>query len=112
MAIATDGVNLVDLHKGQEYIAEVERRASHPFNVYKPSTSKDHHQLSFHRSKAWCRMLFGGNKSGKSMAAAYEIASWLTNANRWQITPKAPIRLWLLSAEYRTLYEGVWHHLR
>ncbi len=112
MAIATDGDNLVDLHKGQEYIAEVERRASHPFNVYKPSTSKDHHQLSFHRSKAWCRMLFGGNKSGKSMAAAYEIASWLTNANRWQETPKAPIRLWLLSAEYRTLYEGVWHHLR
>jgi hypothetical protein len=68
-------------------------------------------QLDFHKDTAWCRLLFGGNRSGKSRGAAQEFFYWFSGTHPHQPTPKRP-RIWILSAEYRTIYEGIWSHLK
>jgi hypothetical protein len=55
--------------------------------------------------------LFGGNRSGKSRSSAQEIFWWFDQSHPYQQTPKSP-RIWVLSVEYRTIYEGIWSHLK
>lgn len=92
-------------------LEELKLRQSHPGIAYVPCADPMCNQLAFHNSDAWCRLVFGGNRSGKSRAGAQEDYWWFTQTHPYLKTPKAP-RIWVLSAEYRTIYEGVWSHLR
>lgn len=93
-------------------IEELKRREEHPFNQYIPGDSPDWNQKAFHASEATYRLLFGGNRSGKSQAAAYEVACWLLGKSLYRKIPEAPNRVWCISVEYSTLYEGIYRHLR
>lgn len=95
-----------------EAIKELQRREVHPFNTYVPTATKTHNQESFHKSKQRYRLLFGGNQSGKSLANAQEIAWWLTGKHPYRPVPKSPIHVWCISAEYSTIKDGVYRHLR
>ena len=99
----------------QEQIAileELQRRQSQPINRYVPSNEPEHNQLSFHESEARWRLLTGGNQSGKSMAGAAEIAMWAMGQHKYQKLSPGPKQIWAISAEYRTLTNGIWRHLR
>lgn len=94
----------------QEYLnllEELKKRQEHASITYSPLEK----QKEFHSSNAWCRIITGGNRSGKSRAAAQEYHWWFTNTHPYIKTPEVP-RIWILSAEYRTLYEGIWLHLK
>jgi hypothetical protein len=92
-------------------LREVHRRLHHPFYTYKPDDHADAPQLQFHQSDAWCRLMFGGNQSGKSRSGAQEAAWWLNHSHPYLKTPKAP-RIYVISANYRTVQEGIYKHLR
>ncbi len=89
---------------------EMIRRRRHPGDLYIPDDDPEGDQLSFHKSEARVRLIFGGNQSGKSKAAAQEIKWWMEESHPYQRTPKAP-KIYILSADYRTLTEGVYRHL-
>ncbi len=94
----------------QEYanlLEELKERKSHESQTYEPLKVQD----QFHKANTWCRLLFGGNRSGKSRGAAQEIYYWFASSHPDQPTPKRP-RIWVLSAEYRTIFEGIWSHLK
>ncbi len=99
----------------EEYVTlleELKKRREHASQTYVPDDNPRRNQRAFHASSAWCRLLFGGNRSGKSRSAAQEIYWWTTNTHpHLEKLPNAA-RIWVLSAEYRTLYEGIWIHLR
>ncbi|RPI11729.1 MAG: hypothetical protein EHM65_06840, partial [Acidobacteriales bacterium] len=90
---------------------ELYRRKTHPFYTYVPDSHPDRNQLAFHASTAAIRLVYGGNQSGKSRSEAQEAAWWLTESHPYQTTPKCP-RIYLVSASYRTVLEGVWKHLK
>lgn len=89
---------------------EMKRRRNHPGDMYVPDDDPSGDQLSFHKSLKRVRILFGGNQSGKSRAVAQEIKWHLEESHPYQRTPKAP-KIYILSADYRTLTEGVYRHL-
>jgi hypothetical protein len=89
---------------------ELKRRQNHPGDRYIPDDDVEGDQLSFHKSKARVRLVFGGNQSGKSKCVAQEIKWWLEESHPYQRTPKSP-KIYILSADYRTLTEGVYRHL-
>lgn len=92
-------------------LEELKRRKTHSSQTYQPDDNPKRNQLGFHKSKAWIRFIKGGNRSGKSRSSAQEIIEYATETNKYQKTPKSP-RIWVISAEYRTIYEGIWLHLR
>lgn len=94
-----------------ELLDELKKRQEHPFNTYVPDDSPARNQLGYHKCKAWCRLLFGGNRSGKSRSAAQEIV-WLATGTHPHQTNKQGLRIWIMSTEYRTIYEGIWLHLK
>lgn len=67
-------------------------------------------QKQFHQSTARTRLLFGGNQSGKSRAASQEIKWWLEGSHPYRTTPSQP-KIYVISADYRTLSEGIYRHL-
>lgn len=89
---------------------EVLRRKYHPGDLYKPDNNPEADQLGFHRSMARTRLLFGGNQSGKSRATAQEVKWWLEGSHPYRTTPEKP-KIYVVSADYRTLAEGVYRHL-
>lgn len=89
-------------------VAELKRRNEHVINTYKPMPN----QKLFHESSARYRLLFGGNQSGKSHAAAYEIACWARGKHPYRSTPKGDIEIWVISSEYVTIKTGIYRHLR
>jgi hypothetical protein len=90
---------------------EMKRRKEHTFSLYSPLDLPEINQLAYHCSRAWCRLVFGGNRSGKSRVTAQEILWWGTETHPYQPTPSSP-RIWVISPEYRTIYEGIWIHIR
>lgn len=92
-------------------LEELKRRKNHAFQKYVPDDNPGRNQLGFHSSKAWIREILGGNRSGKSRSSAQEILWYATETHPYQKTPKAP-RIWVVSAEYRTIYEGIWLHIK
>jgi len=78
--------------------------------MYVPDNHPLADQEGFHRSKARTRLLFGGNQSGKSRAAAQEIKWWFEGSHPYRTTPSRP-KIYVISADYRTLTEGVYRHL-
>lgn len=86
------------------------RRKNHPGDQYIPDDNPLANQEGFHKSLARTRLLFGGNQSGKSRAAAQEIKWWLEGSHPYRTTPSQP-KIYVISADYRTLSEGVYRHL-
>jgi hypothetical protein len=91
--------------------SEFRRRREHPYFAWRPDVDPARPQKQFHQSKAMIRLLFGGNQSGKSRTAAQEIAWWLCEDHPYQETEPTP-RVYVISATYRTVQEGIWKHLR
>ncbi len=91
---------------------ELKRRSEHDSNQYKPGAEPGWDQLSFHSSEDRYRLLFGGNQSGKSHSAAYEITCWLRGIHPHRKVPDPPVEIWAISAEYVTLQTGIYRHLR
>ncbi len=92
------------------FCEELERRSKHPGDQYRPDDNKEGNQLAFHKSPARIRLVFGGNQSGKSRSAAQEVKWWVEESHPFLETPKAP-KIYVLSADYRTLTEGITRHL-
>lgn len=92
-------------------LQELKRREEHPSATYQPSDDPKRNQLAFHRSTARNRLLQGGNQSGKSFCHAHEVAWWLQENHPYQKTPDAP-RVYVVSAQYWTIQEGVLRHLK
>lgn len=95
----------------EQVVQEWSRRHKHPSNQYEPGTEEGWNQLSFHRSTDRYRLLFGGNQSGKSHTAAYEISCWLRGVHPHRSVPLTPTQVWCISAEYSTLEAGIFRHL-
>ena len=98
----------------RQVLEEFQNRQLHVINTYIPSDKEGHNQLSYHNSKAVCRLLFGGNQSGKSHAAAYDCAVNARGENPF-ISIKDKKRdyvIWVISAEYLTIKNGIYRHLR
>jgi len=94
-----------------EIISELKRRQEHEINKYTPGDTPEWNQKSFHESTARYRLVFGGNQSGKSYSNAYEVACWLTGNHPYRMVPKPPVTVWVISAEYSTIHQGVYRHL-
>ena len=95
-------------------LQEFSRRKSHAINAYVPTNKKDHDQLSYHKAQNRYRLLFGGNQSGKSHAAAYDCACNARGKNPFghpNITGRDVV-IWVISTEYATIRNGIYNHLR
>lgn len=95
-----------------EALVELERRSKHELSVYKPGQLPGWNQYSFHQSQDTYRLLFGGNKSGKSYSAAAEISYWATGKHPFRSVPEPPNTVWVISVEYETIKTGIYYHLR
>ena len=93
-------------------IHEFVRRLDAPLDKYEPDDSKDRNQKSFHASTSDIRLVFGGNQSGKSFCAAIEAAWWLLGNHPWLAVPQGNCKVYCISANYRTLQEGIYRHLK
>lgn len=94
-----------------EVLTELKRRSIHAINIYEPTTHPEHNQLSLHKSTCKYRLGFGGNQSGKSHMAAFEIACWARGNHPYRSIPEGSIEIWVLSAEYVTIRTGIYRHL-
>jgi hypothetical protein len=88
-------------------LEELHRRNEHIFHAYEPQPNQE----LFHKSDKYIRILTGGNQSGKSRAAAQEVAWWFTHSHPHRETPDRPVEIWVISTEYYTIKSGVYRHL-
>lgn len=94
-------------------VAELRLREIHPINVFTPTNQLDHDQLAFLKADAYYRLLFGGNQSGKSITAAYDLACYARGKHPYKKNlPKGDIEIWVISAEYITIRTGIYRHLQ
>lgn len=96
------------------YLQELKRRQNLPLNKYTPDDTPDRPQLDFHKSDAFIRCALGGNRSGKSVVNAFEVSCCALGKpvyNDWHAPRKHGRQIYVLSAEYRTLYQGIYRHL-
>jgi phage terminase large subunit-like protein len=100
-----------NLQIAAEAALELERRSEHALYTHVPGDTPEWNQKSFHESTAIYRLLFGGNQSGKSRSAAYEITCWMRGIHPYREIPAPPNKCWAISAEYITLQEGIYRHL-
>lgn len=90
-----------------ELLEEQKKRIVHKSITYTPMEKQE----EFHRSEAYIRLAFGGNRSGKTYTAANEGRFFFEGKHPYQkIPPKS--RIWVLSVEYRTIYEGMYLHFK
>jgi hypothetical protein len=90
---------------------EMERRIHHPGLAWIPDDHPERNQLAFHQSDKRIRLLFGGNQSGKSHAAAMEVA-WAVGGIHPFLKVREPCQVYVISATLRNLKMGVWRHLQ
>ena len=69
--MATDGPTLRTDQEFAKAVAEVERRKQEALNLYRPMLT----QMPFHLTTASEKVVRGGNRSGKTMSCAAEVAS-------------------------------------
>jgi hypothetical protein len=99
--------------KAEEYytlLRELERRTTEGISAYVPDDQPNHDQLRFHKSQKIIRLLTGGNKSGKTVAAAADCC-WLATGTHPYRRLSRPANIWVVSAAYSTIYEGMLRHL-
>jgi len=94
-----------------ECIDELTRRSQAPIRTYEPGDTNAWNQKAFHTSRARYRLLFGGNRSGKSFANAAEVSYWATGEHPYRPVNSVPNEIWIISVEYTTLVKGVYKHL-
>jgi phage terminase large subunit-like protein len=92
-------------------LQERERRQNMPINLYTPDSDPSRDQLSFHQSNARYRLAFGGNRAGKSVVTSYEVAAQARGCHRFRKNKPGPKEIYVISAEYRTIYMGIHRHL-
>lgn len=98
-----------------EILSEYQRRRDHVINKYQPSEQNGHNQLSYHKSNARYRLLFGGNQSGKSHAAAFDCAVNARGRNNFNLDSNITgrsVEIWVISTEYATIKNGIYRHLK
>jgi hypothetical protein len=106
---------LIEISEALTLFDELKKRQAHAINTYVPTELEEHNQLDYHKSKARIRLLFGGNQSGKSHAAAYDCAcnargrnphnDRFNNLNR-------DAYIWIIAPEYALIKSGIYRHLR
>jgi len=98
-----------------DILAEFQRRQEHAINEYKPSNKPGHNQTDYHSARHKIRLLFGGNQSGKSHAAAYDCAINARGRNIYNpqsnITGR-DVEIWIIAPEYSLITNGIYRHLK
>ena len=94
-----------------ELVEEFRRRTEHPINTYTPGCIPNWDQQAFHQSDRKYRLVFGGNRSGKSFCNSAEIAYWLRGKHPYRQIPPAPNKIWVISVEYSIILAGIYDHL-
>jgi phage terminase large subunit-like protein len=105
---------VIEVSNAQSLLQEFQRRSEHAVNTYVPTEQSDHNQLSYHCSNARYRLLFGGNQSGKSHAAAFDLTCKARGYSPFtRLNQKAKnYNIWVISAEYTTIKNGIYYHLK
>jgi phage terminase large subunit-like protein len=60
------------------------------------------HARDFHRSTKRVKVVFGGNRSGKTQSCAAEVAMMARGEHYWRETRKPPLQIWVLSEDLDT----------
>lgn len=94
-----------------EAIEELKSRSEHPIRTYEPGNIPGWDQLAFHKSQAKYRLVFGGNRSGKSFSNAVEIYWQMSGKHPHRQTLAPPLKVWVISVEYSIILTGVYSHL-
>ena len=108
---------MTDVRTLQEQLIQIKeerlKRLAQPIWSYIPDNTKGHDQLCIHVGTQKYKLVFGGNQSGKTLVSAAEVAWRLLGLHpfRPELNLK-PQKIWVISTEYRTIYEGVYRHLR
>lgn len=63
-------------------------------------------QLNVHKDPKKKRIVWGGNRSGKSRVGATECVWWATGTHPYRATPK-PCRIWAVGLDYPTVRDGI-----
>jgi hypothetical protein len=74
---------------------EILRRQMEALNIYEPQPEQD----VFHRSMASERVIRGGNRSGKSVAAVVEVSRAALGKDPYGKFPEGPLVIWLICYE-------------
>jgi len=73
-----------------ELAALVNRKAAKPdIDGYKPQD----YQIEYHSSETKGRIVFGGNRSGKTFSSVVEMIWWATGTHPYRQTPRPPVAL-------------------
>ncbi len=73
-----------------ELAAQMTRKARKPdVDGYKPQE----YQIDFHTSRKSGRVVFGGNRSGKTFSSVVEMVWWATGTHPYRPTPRPPLAL-------------------
>jgi len=97
-----------------EVLLEFQRRQKHAINEYQPSNEEGHNQTDYHKSRSKIRLLFGGNQSGKSHAAAFDCAINARGRNLYtdvNISGR-DVEIWIIAPEYSLITNGIYRHLK
>lgn len=109
-------IEYTDNNHTHNLLSEFKRRQEATINNYEPSHQDGHNQKSYHTSGARYRLLFGGNQSGKSHAAAYDCACNARGRNPYKShtenTLTRDCEIWVISAEYSTIKTGIYRHIK
>jgi len=106
---------MIETSEALAILEEFKRRQEHQVNQYEPSNKEGHNQKSYHESNSKIRLLFGGNQSGKSHAAAFDCA--VNARGRNPFNPKRNIEgrdveIWVIAPEYSLIRSGIYRHLK
>jgi len=92
-------------------LEELRARQNTGIARYVPDNDPERDQESFHTSTALYRLALGGNRSGKTVVTAAEVAMWARNCHRWQEVPRGRKLIYVISANYMTIFQGIYRHL-
>ncbi len=96
-------------------LEEFKRRQEHAVNTYEPSNRGGHNQTEYHNSSSRVRLLFGGNQSGKSHAAAFDCACNARGRNTYNTQSNIigrNVEIWVIAPEYSLIKNGIYRHLK
>ena len=86
---------------------EIVRRRMSPLRLYEPMP----HQLAFHKSQAPERLIFGGNRTGKTLALCTEIAWDLTATHPYYKGPERDGVMFIVGKDSKHIAQTLWPYL-